>query len=161
MAKKQAAEKSAVKGTLSLEGREDSELIFIIEKGEAGPYEGRAGQLLQKMIAAMGVRHTDVLMISIDASPESVSAAQAEFQILLQGRASRAKVGIVLGEVAAAFVQQASAVRSQAENPCALSWIMSFHPSRLLAEPALKKEAWEHLKLAAKTLGWTLPPRGV
>jgi|GEM_PF-3346007 len=139
----------------SLEGRLDSELIFVIEKGETGPYEGRAGQLLQKMIAAMGVRHTDVLMISAQPSPDTGADAQAEFQSLLQGSASRAKVGIALGDAAAAFVQKMAP-----SGETKISWITSFHPSRLLAEPALKKEAWEHLKLAAKSLGWKLPPRG-
>ena len=152
-----ALQKAEAASSLLIEGNANSELVFLIERSSSGPFGGKAGTLLQKMIEAMGVRHTNILMISIDPSvPHVLSELNAPI--------SRAKVRVTLGESLTRFVLQTDSTLSSLRGGFhpfdGLKVIPSFHPAELLATPALKKEAWEDLKLAVKELGWTLPPRG-
>lgn len=142
---------------LKLEGNTASELAFIIE----GPtFDGKAGQLLQKMIQAMGVRHTSILMISVPAD-----VLVTDILLDLKTTLEKAKIVVTLGEALTqkllAHSESLAEMRSKLHPYFHAKLIASFHPSELLATAALKKEAWEDLKLAVKELGWTLPNRGV
>jgi uracil-DNA glycosylase family 4 len=143
---------------LTLEGNAGSPLVFAVERSDVSAFDGKAGQLLQKMIFAMGVRHTNVLMIQVDlASVEALS----EMKVAL----SKAQVLVTLGEPVTNYILQSeakfSSLRGNVHPFDGIQVIPSFHPAELLAEPALKKEAWEDLKRAVKELGWTLPSKGV
>jgi uracil-DNA glycosylase len=152
-------QKAEAASSLLIEGNANSELVFVIERSSVGsPFAGKAGTLLQKMIEAMGVRHTSILMISLDPSiPHVLSELNAPI--------AKAKVLVSLGEGITRFILQTEstlgALRGQTHPFDGLKVIPSFHPAELITAPALKKEAWEDLKLAVKELGWTLPPRGV
>ena len=145
-----------VSSSLNLQGNAHSEVVFIIE-GNA--YDGKAGQLLQKMIQAMGVRYTSVLMISIAEGASASAIAEVAPHL------AKAKITVTLGEGLTHKILNRSEplaqLRSKLHPFLNTQLIASFHPSQLLAEPALKKDAWEDLKLAVKELGWTLPNRGV
>ena len=153
-----AAGVAARTNNLSLEGNTESLLAFAIPRSQAGAYAGKEGQLLQKMIMAMGVRHTSVLMINVDIhAPHALS----EIKEVL----GKAKILVTLGEPITQFLlmtdSKLSSLRGGLHPFDGLKVIPSFHPAELLASPGLKKEAWEDLKVAVKELGWTLPARGV
>jgi uracil-DNA glycosylase family 4 len=145
-------------------GEARSELLFVIPQSSQRPFDGKPGQLLQKMIEAMGVRHTHVLMAVID-----LSAPVKPQWNEIQDQARSAKVVIVLGEkLSQALLQSESSLAELRGKLHPFSvvhakakLIASFHPTELLATPALKKEAWEDLKIAIKELGLKPPPKGV
>ena len=158
------------------EGNPHPELMFIGEgPGESEdlqgrPFVGASGQLLDKMIEAMGVKRADVFISNIvkcrppenrKPLPEEVSACLP--YLTAQIRLLKPKVIVALGSVAAQNLlgveTPVSKLRGKVMEWDGMKLIVSFHPSYLLRTPAAKKDSWEDLKLAMKELGWSGPKK--
>jgi uracil-DNA glycosylase len=151
-------------------GNPRAELMFVGEgpgadedlQGE--PFVGKAGQLLTKMIEAMGYRREEVYIANVvkcrppgnrDPEPDEISACEPFLKA--QIAAVGPKVVVALGRFA---------VQTLLRDPTPISrqrgcWrdyegvrlMPTFHPAYLLRNPPEKKRAWEDLQLVMKELG--------
>jgi DNA polymerase len=155
-------------------GNPNAELMFVGEapgaeedvQGE--PFVGRAGQLLTKMIEAMGFKRADVYIANVlkcrppgNRNPEPDEIGQCEPFLFRQLASVQPKVVIALGAFAARTLLQTDApisrLRGRVHHFRGAKLIPTFHPSFLLRSPGYKREAWDDLKLALSELGRELP----
>ena len=140
------------------------------EDAQGVPFVGRAGQLLTKMIEAMGLRRDEVYIANVlkcrppgnrDPQPDEVESCEP---FLFQQIASiQPKVIIALGAFAARTLLKTqdpiSRLRGRVYDYRGAQLIPTFHPSFLLRSPGYKREAWEDLKKALGLLGRQPPTR--
>ena len=159
-------------------GNPDADLMFVGEAPGADediqgePFVGRAGQLLTKMIEAMGFRRDEVYIANVlkcrppgNRNPEPDEIATCEPFLFQQLASVEPKVVIALGAFAARTLLKTdspiSRLRGRVFDYRGAKLIPTFHPSFLLRSPGYKREAWEDLKLALSLLGRTaagVPP---
>jgi uracil-DNA glycosylase len=151
-------------------GNPASELAFVGEgpgededlRGE--PFVGRAGQLLTKMIEAMGYRREDVYIANVvkcrppgNRNPEPDEIEACEPFLRAQLAAIRPKVVVALGKFAAQTLLRdtspISRLRGRWFDYAGVRLMPSFHPAYLLRSPNEKAKAWEDLQLVMKQLG--------
>jgi uracil-DNA glycosylase len=138
------------------------------EQGE--PFVGRAGQLLTKMIEAMGFRRDDVYIANVvkcrppgnrDPVPDEIEACERYLRAQLE--AIRPKVIVALGKFAAQTLLRDTTpitkLRGRWFQYEGVKLMPTFHPAYLLRSPDEKKKAWEDLQLVMKELGRTVPTR--
>jgi len=155
-------------------GRVGARLMFIggapgrDEDLQGAPIVGEAGQLLERMVKAMGLSRADVYIADLVKcrppklrTPEpSEVAACVEFV--------RRQVGIVGPEVVVTLGELAAQTLLGTEVPLAglrgewrdlggVALLPTFHPTHLLDNPADKRPAWEDLQKVMQRLG--LAPR--
>jgi uracil-DNA glycosylase len=157
-------------------GNPDAEVMFVGEAPGADedlqgePFVGRAGQLLTKMIGAMGFRRDEVYIANVlkcrppqNRNPEADEIEQCQPFLARQIAAVEPKVIIALGAFAARTLLQTDApisrLRGRVHQYRGTPLIPTFHPSFLLRSPGYKREAWEDLKQALALIG-RQPPRG-
>ena len=151
------------------DGSPDARLVFV---GEAPgrdedlkgvPFVGAAGQLLTKMIQAMGLRREEVYICNVlkDRPPGNRTPLPEEVEACLpfleqQLAIIRPAVICVLGAVAAkALIGPYTAitkVRGQILAYRGIPLVPTFHPAYLLRNPPAKKFAWADLKLVKRLL---------
>ena len=146
-----------------------AELMFVgeapgaDEDAQGVPFVGRAGQLLTKMIEAMGFRRDDVYIANVlkcrppnNRDPEPDEIGQCEPFLFRQIASIRPKVIIALGAFAARTLLKTqdpiSRLRGRVYQYRGAQLIPTFHPSFLLRSPGYKREAWEDLKKALALL---------
>jgi uracil-DNA glycosylase len=166
------------KRTVFARGNPLSELCFIGEgpgadEDEQGlPFVGRAGQLLDRMIAAMGFGRDDVYICNVvrcrppqNRTPtpeematcipylhEQIALAQPKAIVALGATAAKGLLGVGMG---------IRAMRGQWRLYRATIPVMpTFHPAYLLREPTAKREVWTDLQAVLERLGRPLPKRG-
>jgi DNA polymerase len=153
-------------------GSPTAELMFVGE-GPGGdedrqgiPFVGRAGQLLTKIIAALGKSREDVYIANIikcrpprNRNPENDEIAACSPFLMRQIAVIRPRVICALGKFAAQTLLRSetpiSRLRGRAHpfaDNCQL--VPTFHPAYLLRNPAKKRETWEDMQLIMKILGW-------
>ncbi len=125
------------------------------EQGE--PFVGRAGQLLNKMLAAVNFERSDVYIANIlksrppnnrDPKPEEVAACEPYLwkQILLL----QPKLILCLGRVAGTNMlkinESLGKMRGQIYDFHGIQLMVTYHPAALLRNPDWKHGAWEDLK---------------
>jgi DNA polymerase len=156
-------------------GNPGAELAFVGEgpgededlQGE--PFVGRAGQLLTKMIEAMGYRREDVYIANVvkcrppgNRNPEPDEIEACEPFLRAQLAAIGPKVIVALGKFAAQTLLRETAPISKLRGRWfeygGVRLMPTFHPAYLLRSPAEKGKAWEDLQLVMKELG-KAPPR--
>jgi DNA polymerase len=156
-------------------GNPSAELVFVGEgpgqdedlQGE--PFVGRAGQLLTKMIEAMGYRREDVYIANVvkcrppgNRNPEPDEIEACEPFLRAQLAAIRPKVIVALGKFAAQTLLRdtspISRLRGKWFSYEGVRLMPTFHPAYLLRSPQEKGKAWEDLQLVMKELG-KAPPR--
>ena len=134
------------------------------EDAQGVPFVGRAGQLLTRMIEAMGLSRDEVYIANVlkcrppgnrDPQPDEVERCEP---FLFQQIASiQPQVIIALGAFAARTLlktqEPISRLRGRLFEYRGASLIPTFHPSFLLRSPGYKREAWEDLKKALGVLG--------
>jgi DNA polymerase len=157
-------------------GNAHAELMFVGEgpgadedaKGE--PFVGRAGQLLNKMIEAMGVKRADVYIANVVKCrpPENRTPERDEMEtcspfLYRQIAAIGPRVIVALGATAAKALlnvnEPMSALRGRWHDFRGTKLIATYHPAYLLRDPRQKKETWKDLQLAMQELGLPLPAK--
>jgi uracil-DNA glycosylase family 4 len=155
-------------------GNPSAEIMFVGEAPGADedlqgePFVGRAGQLLTKMIAAMGFTREEVYIANVlkcrppgNRNPEPDEIARCEPFLFRQLASIEPKVVIALGAFAARTLLKTddpiSRLRGRVFEYRGAKLIPTFHPSFLLRSPGYKREAWEDLKKALALLGRDLP----
>ncbi len=158
-------------------GRADARLVFVgeapgREEDLAGePFVGRAGQLLTKMIVAMGLRRKDVYIGNIlkCRPPENRTPTLAEMAVCLPYILQQ--IDIIQPEIVCAL--GATALKGLLRDPQAsinrmrgkfVPWrgmklMPTYHPAYLLRAPAEKRKAWEDLRKIMAELGLATPER--
>ena len=156
-------------------GNPSAELMFVGEapgadEDEQGiPFVGRAGQLLTKMIEAMGFKRGDVYIANVlkcrppgNRNPEPDEVERCEPFLFRQIASIEPKVIIALGAFAARTLLNTqdpiSRLRGRVYEFRGAKLIPTFHPSFLLRSPGYKREAWDDLKKALALLDRE-PPR--
>ena len=158
-------------------GNPNADLMFVGEapgadedqKGE--PFVGRAGQLLTKIIEAIGMSRDDVYIANVikcrppgNRNPEPDEIAQCEPFLFQQIEAIKPKVIVALGAFAAKTLlrseESISRLRGHVYDFRGAKLIPTFHPSFLLRSPDRKRDAWEDLKKARALLTSPVIPRG-
>lgn len=162
--------------TVPGQGNPHPEILFVGEGPGADedrqgvPFVGEAGQLLTKMIEAMGLKRDDVFLANIvkcrppanrTPAPDEIAACLPylhEQIALLQP-----KVIVALGAVASQSLlgvdTRIGELRGQWRQFGAIDMMPTYHPAYLVRLPAAKHEAWADLQGVLKRLGRTAPPR--
>ena len=144
-------------------GNPRAELMFI---GEAPghdediqgiPFVGRAGQLLTKIIEAIGLTREDVYIANVikcrppdNRNPESDEVASCEPFLFRQVQVIRPRVIVALGTFAAQTLLRTndpiSRLRGKLFSYGDARLIPTFHPAYLLRSPERKRDVWEDMK---------------
>lgn len=144
-------------------GNEQADLMFVGEgpgadEDEQGiPFVGRAGQLLTKMIEAMGYARDDVYIANVvkcrppgNRNPEEDEVASCQPFLNKQIEIVQPKVIVALGKFAAQTVCDTqvpiSRMRGKFREMNGIQIMPTFHPSYLLRNPEMKRPVWEDLK---------------
>jgi uracil-DNA glycosylase len=150
-------------------GHPDADLMFV---GEAPggdediqgiPFVGRAGQLLTKIIEAIGLRREDVYIANVikcrppgNRNPEPDEVETCEPFLFRQIDAIRPKVIVALGTFAAKALLKTtdpiSRLRGRVYDYRGAKLIPTFHPAFLLRSPERKRDTWEDMKKARALL---------
>jgi uracil-DNA glycosylase family 4 len=158
-------------------GNPRAELVFVGEGPGADedvqgvPFVGAAGQLLTKMIEAMGFRRDDVYICNVvkcrppgnrNPEPDEVTACEPFLRAQLQAVQPRAIVA--LGKFAAQTLLRDTTpitrMRGNWREYQGIKLMPTFHPAYLLRQPAEKKKAWEDLQQVMKFFGKQPGQRG-
>ena len=151
------------------DGSPDARLMFIGEAPgrdedlQGKPFVGAAGQLLTKMILAMGLRREDVYICNVlkDRPPGNRTPEPDEVDACLpflreQIAIVQPSVICVLGAVAAkALLGEHVAITKIRGFVCeydGIPLVPTFHPAYLLRNPDAKRFAWADLKKVKKLL---------
>jgi DNA polymerase len=163
-------------------GNPHADLMFVGEgpgadediQGE--PFVGRAGQLLNNMIKAMGIRREDVYIANVvkcrppgNRTPERDECDTCSPFLMRQIAVIKPKVIVALGAVAAKnllainapmselrgrfYDFMPSGARSSDPNWQGAKLAVTYHPAFLLRDPRQKGEAWKDLQMVMKYLG--------
>lgn len=158
-------------------GNPRADLMFIGEapgadEDEQGePFVGRAGQLLNNMIKAMGLQREDVYIANIikcrppgNRTPERDECETCSPFLMRQIAAIQPKVIVALGAVAAKTLLAVNApmmeLRGRWYDFRGTKLAVTYHPAFLLRDPRQKKEAWKDLQRVMKELGLPIPAKG-
>jgi uracil-DNA glycosylase family 4 len=151
-----------------------AELMFIGEAPGADedqqgePFVGRAGQLLNNMIKAMGLRREDVYIANIikcrppgNRTPERDECETCSPFLMRQIAAIQPKVMVALGAVAAKTLLAINAPMSELRGHWydfrGTKLAVTYHPAFLLRDPRQKKEAWKDLQMVMREMGMATP----
>jgi len=167
----------ARRNTVPGEGNPQPELLFVGEGPGADedatgrPFVGAAGQLLTKMIIAMGFKREDVFIANIvkcrppgNRTPEPAEVAACLGYLRRQIALLKPKVICALGNTPLRALMGDDSLgitrmRGQKLQFEGITLIPTFHPSYLLRNEEAKKPCWEDLKTVLKELGRELPKR--
>jgi DNA polymerase len=152
-------------------GNPHAELMFVGEapgadEDEQGePFVGRAGQLLTKIIEAMGMQRSDVFIANVlkcrppsNRPPEPDEVATCEPFLFKQIDSIKPKVIVALGTHAAHALLKIdtpiSKIRGHViEFRDGIKLVPTFHPAYLLRSPDRKRDVWEDMKKVRALLG--------
>ena len=134
------------------------------EDAQGLPFVGRAGQLLNNMIAAMGLKREECYIANVvkcrppgNRTPEPEEANTCSPFLFRQIDVVRPQVLVALGATAATYLlgarQPLAGLRGRVHAFRGMSLIVTYHPAYLLRDPRQKKEAWADLQIAMKELG--------
>ncbi|HEY6214314.1 MAG TPA: uracil-DNA glycosylase [Vicinamibacterales bacterium] len=150
-------------------GNPEADLMFVGEAPGADedvqgfPFVGRAGQLLTKIIEAIGLKREDVYIANVikcrppgNRNPEPDEVETCEPFLFRQIDVIKPKVVVALGTFAARALLRTldpiSRLRGRVYDYRGAKLIPTFHPAYLLRNPSSKREVWEDMKLVRKLL---------
>jgi uracil-DNA glycosylase len=127
------------------------------EDAQGKPFVGRAGQLLTKMIEAMGLKREEVIIGNVNRcrppgnrQPTLEEAAICRPFLFREIAAVRPEVIVLMGNTALRNLLEVkagiSSVRGQFRDYQGIKVMPTFHPAYLLRDPSKKRETWEDLK---------------
>lgn len=132
------------------------------------PFVGRAGQLLDQMLLAVGQRRESVFIANIlkcrppnNRDPKPAEAAACREHLERQIRFIQPKIILAVGKIAAQNLLGCDATigkmrAQQHQQPHDLNGIplvVTYHPAYLLRSPSQKRKSWSDLCLAARLAG--------
>lgn len=140
------------------------------EDATGEPFVGKAGQLLNNMIGAMGLQREQVYVANIvkcrppgNRVPESIEANTCSQFLLRQIDTVQPEVIVALGATAALYLlgvkQSLSSLRGSWHNVRGAKLAVTYHPAFLLRDPRQKGEAWKDLQRVMQELGLESPKR--
>jgi len=140
------------------------------EDAQGEPFVGRAGQLLNNMISAMGLKREDVYIANVvkcrppgNRTPEKDECDTCSPFLMRQIEVIKPKVIVALGAVAAknllAINDSMANLRGRWYDFKDSRLLVTYHPAYLLRDPRQKKEAWKDLQMAMKYLGLNPPKK--
>jgi uracil-DNA glycosylase family 4 len=158
------------------DGDPNARLMFVGEGPGADedatgvPFVGKAGQLLNNMIGAMGLKREEVYIANIvkcrppgNRTPEFVEATTCSQFLLRQIDIVRPEVIVALGATAATYLlgvrQSLASLRGQWHAARGAKVAVTYHPAFLLRDPRQKGEAWKDLQRVMAELGLKAPAR--
>ncbi len=144
-------------------GNQKADLMFIgeapgaDEDAQGKPFVGRAGQLLTKIIEAIGIKREDVFIGNINRcrppqnrQPVPDEVAQCKPFLLREIAIVRPKVIVVLGNTACQNLLETKVgitkLRGNFLDYYGVKVMPTFHPAYLLRDPSKKRETWEDMK---------------
>ena len=150
-------------------GDENAELMFVGEAPGADedrqgePFVGRAGQLLTKIIEAVGYARENVYIANVikcrppgNRNPKPVEVETCEPFLLKQIDLIQPKVICALGSFAAQTLlrtdQKISALRGKFHDYRGVKVMPTYHPAFLLRNPNAKRDVWEDMKMVIAEL---------
>jgi uracil-DNA glycosylase family 4 len=151
------------------EGNPQAELVFVgeapgaDEDAQGRPFVGQAGQLLTKIIAAMGLKREDAYICNIlkcrppgNRNPQPEEIAACEPFLIRQLEAIRPRVICALGGFAAHTLLKSEApitvLRGRFHAYQGIPLMPTYHPAYLLRNPGAKKQVWEDVQAIMKLL---------
>jgi DNA polymerase len=145
------------------EGNRKARLMFVGEAPgadediQARPFVGRAGQLLTKIIEAIGLKREEVLIGNVNRCrppgnrpPTPEEASMCKPFLLREIAAVQPEVIVVLGNTAMKNLldtrEGITKLRGSFQEYKGIKVMPTFHPAYLLRDPSKKRETWEDLK---------------
>jgi uracil-DNA glycosylase family 4 len=145
------------------EGNRRARLMFVgeapgaDEDAQARPFVGRAGQLLTKIIEAIGFKRDDVLIGNVNRCrppgnrpPTEEEATMCKPFLLREIASVQPEVIVVMGNTATRNLLNAklgiTKLRGEFQDYHGVKVMPTFHPAYLLRDPSKKKETWQDLK---------------
>lgn len=151
------------------EGNSGAHLVFVgeapgaDEDAQGRPFVGAAGQLLTKIIEAMGLARTDVYICNIlkcrppgnrNPRPEEIEACEPF--LIRQLAAIKPAVICALGTFAAHTLLKSEApitsLRGRFHQYQGIDLMPTYHPAYLLRNPSAKRQVWEDVQMVMKKL---------
>jgi DNA polymerase len=151
-------------------GNPDADVMFIgegpgyHEDKQGEPFVGAAGQLLDNMLAALGLaRSEDVFIANVlkcrppgNRAPEPLETAACRPYLDRQIELVAPRLLVALGKSAACTLlgidASVASLRNRVHRYRDTPLIVTYHPAYLLRTPADKAKAWEDLLFARRTL---------
>ncbi len=145
------------------EGNRRARLMFIgeapgaDEDAQARPFVGRAGQLLTKIIEAIGLKREEVLIGNVNRCrppgnrpPTEDEATMCKPFLLREIASVQPEVIVVMGNTATRNLLNAklgiTKLRGEFQDYHGVKVMPTFHPAYLLRDPSKKQETWQDLK---------------
>jgi len=127
------------------------------EDAQGKPFVGRAGQLLTKIIEAIGLKREEVLIGNVNRcrppgnrQPTLEEAAICRPFLFREIAAVQPEVIVVLGNTAVRNLLETregiTRIRGKFQDFRGIKVMPTFHPAYLLRDPSKKRETWEDLK---------------
>ncbi len=156
------------------DGDPNARLMFIGEGPGADedlqglPFVGKSGQLLNNMIAAMGLKREQVYIANIvkcrppaNRAPEPLEANTCTQFLVQQIDVVQPEIIVALGSTAALYLlgvkQSLASLRGRFHPVRGAKAVVTYHPAYLLRDPRMKGEAWKDLQMVMAELN--PPPR--
>jgi uracil-DNA glycosylase family 4 len=145
-------------------GNQNAEVMFIGEapgreedlQGE--PFVGRAGQLLDKILAAINFKRDEVYIANVlkcrppenrDPLPDEIQTCEPH--LLEQIRIIQPEIICALGRIAAQALLKTKLplgqLRGKIHDYHKVKFLVTYHPAALLRYPQYKRSTWEDVKL--------------
>lgn len=145
-------------------GNRNARLMFVgeapgaDEDAQGKPFVGRAGQLLTKMIEAMGMKREEVIIGNVNRcrppgnrQPTLEEAAICRPFLFREISVIQPEIIVVMGNTALRNLLEIregiTRIRGKFQDFRGIKVMPTFHPAYLLRDPSKKKETWEDLKM--------------
>jgi uracil-DNA glycosylase family 4 len=150
-------------------GNPHAELMFAgeapgrDEDQQGEPFVGRAGQLLTRIIEAIGMKRQDVYIANVikcrppnNRNPEADEIARCEPYLVRQIELVKPRIIVALGTFAAQTLlktkQPISQLRGRFHTYQGVKLMPTFHPAFLLRNPERKRAVWEDMQAVQREL---------
>ncbi|MCZ6670144.1 MAG: uracil-DNA glycosylase [Acidobacteria bacterium] len=158
------------------EGNSSADLVFVGEGPgrdedlQGRPFVGRAGQLLDRILQAMGLRREEVYIANMvkcrppgNRVPQKTEIDTCVPFLMRQLQAIRPRIVCTMGSVASQTLLEIqtpiSRIRGKFHERHGLLILPTFHPAYLLRNPEKKREVWIDMKVILAKLGLEPPSR--
>lgn len=152
------------------DGDPNAKLMFVGEGPGADedtsgiPFVGKAGQLLNNMITAMGLKREEVYIANVvkcrppgNRTPEPVEANTCSQFLAEQIDVVQPEYIVALGSTAATYLlgvkRSLASLRGSWYETRGAKVAVTYHPAYLLRDPSMKGEAWKDLQRVMAAMG--------